>query len=60
LRQPSFSDATETWCRPALIGADRAPASLVETRASLAFLQSEYPDLMERWREHKRTLGTGR
>lgn len=43
----------------ALLGPDRAPASLVETRAFVAFVRAEYPEMMERWREHKRSLGTG-
>jgi DNA-binding transcriptional regulator GbsR (MarR family) len=43
----------------ALVGVDNAPPSLLETRAFLAFLQSEYPDLLERWHRHKTTLGTG-
>jgi DNA-binding transcriptional regulator GbsR (MarR family) len=38
------------------VGPDRAGRSLIETRAFLAFLQQEYPDLMKRWREHKRAL----
>jgi DNA-binding transcriptional regulator GbsR (MarR family) len=44
----------------ALLGPDRAPSSLVETREFVAFIRSEYPDLMDRWRAHKKTLGTGR
>ena len=43
----------------ALVGVENAPPSLLETRAFLAFLQSEYPDLMERWHRHKKSLGTG-
>jgi DNA-binding transcriptional regulator GbsR (MarR family) len=39
-----------------LVGPDRAGRSLQETRAFLAFLQKEYPALLERWREHKRSL----
>jgi DNA-binding transcriptional regulator GbsR (MarR family) len=39
-----------------LIGPERAGRSLHETRAYLAFLRSEYPALVERWREHKRSL----
>jgi DNA-binding transcriptional regulator GbsR (MarR family) len=43
----------------ALLGPERAPASLVETREFVAFVRAEYPDMMERWRAHKETLGTG-
>ena len=39
-----------------LVGPDRAGRSLLETRAYLAFLQEAYPELLERWRERKRTL----
>lgn len=39
-----------------LIGPDRAGRSLHETRAFLAFLQEEYPAMMQRWRERKRSL----
>ena len=38
------------------VGPDKASASLRETRAFLAFVQAEYPDMMERWRAHRRTL----
>jgi DNA-binding transcriptional regulator GbsR (MarR family) len=41
----------------ALLGAERAPASLLETRAFVEFVRAEYPEMMERWREHKKTLG---
>jgi DNA-binding transcriptional regulator GbsR (MarR family) len=39
-----------------MIGADRAGRNLLETRAFLAFLRTEFPDLIERWHQHKRTL----
>lgn len=39
-----------------LIGAERAGRSLRETRAFLAFLQDEFVGMIERWREHKRSL----
>jgi DNA-binding transcriptional regulator GbsR (MarR family) len=42
----------------ALLGPERAPASLVETREFVAFVRAEYPDMMERWRAHKKNLGT--
>jgi DNA-binding transcriptional regulator GbsR (MarR family) len=38
------------------IGPDRAGRSLLETRAFLGFIRSEYPELMERWRAHKNAL----
>jgi DNA-binding transcriptional regulator GbsR (MarR family) len=44
----------------ALLGPGRAPASLVETREFVAFIRGEYPDLMERWRDHKKTLDIDR
>jgi DNA-binding transcriptional regulator GbsR (MarR family) len=39
-----------------LIGPDRASASLLDTRDFLAFLQAEYPEIMDRWRERRRSL----
>ena len=40
----------------ALLGPERTPASLVETREFVAFVRAEYPDMMERWRAHKGAL----
>jgi len=39
-----------------LVGPGRASRSMQETLAFLAFLRQEYPGLIERWREHKRSL----
>ena len=41
----------------ALLGPERAPASLVETREFVAFLRAEYPGMMERWHAHKSEVG---
>jgi hypothetical protein len=41
-------------------GADGAGARrLRESREFFAFIRRELPDLLERWREHRRTLGLG-
>lgn len=39
-----------------LVGVDNAGTSLRETHAFLAFLRSELPDMLERWRENKDEL----
>lgn len=39
-----------------LVGPERAGRSLTETHAFVGFLRREYPGLLERWREHKRSL----
>jgi DNA-binding transcriptional regulator GbsR (MarR family) len=41
----------------ALLGEEKAPASLIETRDFVAFVRSEYPEMMERWHRHKAARG---